>query len=72
MEECCKAKYLGFVLTRSDGQVLIWGAEDISCQRSHTEAVVQKISEFINAIRMKNIKINGLVTDSASAYNAAR
>jgi hypothetical protein len=67
-----KQNILGFVLTRSDGQVLIWGAEDISCQRSHTEAVVQKISEFINTTRIKNININGLVTDSASAYNAAR
>ncbi|CAJ0841736.1 3888_t:CDS:2, partial [Entrophospora sp. SA101] len=67
-----KQNILGFVLTRSDGQVLIWGAEDISCQRSHTEAVVQKISEFINTTRIKNIKINDSVTDSASAYNAAR
>jgi hypothetical protein len=67
-----KQNILGFVLTRSDGQVLIWGAEDISCQRSNTETVVQKINEFIDAIRIKDIKINGLVTDSASAYNAAR
>ena len=63
---------MGLVITRSDGQVLIWGAKDISGDRGNTDAAVKHISTFINETQAKNIKINTVITDSASSYNAAR
>ena len=67
-----KQNILGLVITRSDGQVLIWGAKDISGDRGNTDAAVKHISTFINETQAKNIKINTVITDSASSYNAAR
>jgi len=67
-----KQNILGLVITRSDGQVLIWGAKDISGDRGNTEAAINQISEFLNETLAKNVKINTVITDSASSYNAAR
>ncbi|GES79902.1 ribonuclease H-like domain-containing protein [Rhizophagus clarus] len=49
-----------------DGQVLIWGAKDISGDRENTDAAVKHISAFLNETQAKNIKINTVITDSAS------
>ncbi len=67
-----KQNILGLVIIRSDGQVLIWGAKDISGDRGNTEAAINQISEFLNETLAKNVKINTVITDSASSYNAAR
>ena len=67
-----KQNILGLVITRSDGQVLIWGAKDISGDRGNTNAAVKHISMFLNETQAKDIKINTVITDSASSYNAAR
>ncbi|CAG8854844.1 21671_t:CDS:1, partial [Gigaspora margarita] len=67
-----KQNILGLVITRSDGQVLIWGAKDISEDRGNTNAAIKHISAFLNKTQSKNIKINTVITDSASSYNAAR
>lgn len=67
-----KQNILGLVVTRSDGQVLIWGAKDISGDRATTSEAIKQIDQFLNETRLKNIIINAVVTDSASSYNAAR
>ncbi|CAB4395903.1 unnamed protein product [Rhizophagus irregularis] len=48
------------------------GAKDISGDRGNTDAAVRHISAFLNETQAKNIKINTVITDSASSYNAAR
>lgn len=67
-----KQHILGLVITRSDGQVLIWGAKDISGDRGNTEAAIKQINEFLVDTKAKDVKINTVITDSASSYNAAR
>src|SRR5204862_472628 len=67
-----KQNILGLVITRSDGQVLIWGAKDISGDRGNTEAAVNQINGFLNETLAKDVKINTVITDSASSYNSAR
>ncbi|EXX51988.1 hypothetical protein RirG_257090 [Rhizophagus irregularis DAOM 197198w] len=63
---------LGLVITRSDGQVLIWKAKDISRDCGNTDAAVRHINAFLNETQAKNIKINTVITDSAFFYNAAQ
>jgi len=67
-----KQNILGLVITRSDGQVLIWGVKDISGDRGNTNAAVKHINTFLNETQAKDIKINTIITDSAFSYNAAR
>ena len=67
-----KQNILGLVVIRSDGQVLVWGAQNISGHRGDTNEAVNQISNFIQNSRSKNVNINAVVTDSASAYTAAR
>ena len=67
-----KQNILGLVITRSDGQVLIWGAKDISGDRGNTDAAINQINGFLNETKAKDVKINTVITDSASLYNSAR
>jgi len=67
-----KQNILGLVITRSDGQVLIWGAKDISGDRGNTDAAINQINGFLNETKAKDVKINTVITDSASSYNSAR
>ncbi|PKY58293.1 hypothetical protein RhiirA4_429606 [Rhizophagus irregularis] len=48
------------------------GAKDINGNRGNTDAAVRHISAFLNETQAKNIKINTVITDFASSYNAAR
>lgn len=67
-----KQNILGLVIIRSDGQVLVWGAQNISGHRGDAKEAVNQISSFIKNSQSKNVNINAVVTDSASAYTAAR
>ncbi len=67
-----KQNILGLVITRSDGQVLIWGAKDISRDRENTDTVINQINGFLNETKVKDVKINTVITDSASSYNSAQ
>jgi Protein of unknown function (DUF 659) len=62
---------LGSVLITSDGEVLVWKAEDISADRSRKE-VQEKIEELTKSVKKAGIKISAIVTDSASQYASAR
>lgn len=62
----------GVVLINSSGKTLIWGAKDISDQRSKTEDVKMLIKNLMNNAESKQIKINCYVSDSAGEYAAAR
>ena len=63
---------LDSVLITSDGDVLVWKAEDISADRSQKEEVQEKIEELTNSVKNASIKISAIVTDSASQYASAR
>ena len=67
-----KQNILGLMITRTDGQVLIWGAKDISGDRGNTDAAINQINGFLNETKAKDVKINTVITDSASSYNSAR
>jgi hypothetical protein len=62
----------GVVFITSSGKTLIWGAKDISDQRSKTEDVKKLIKNLMNNAESKQIKINCYVSDSAGEYAAAR
>jgi len=62
----------GVVFITSSGKTLIWGAKDISDQRSKTEDVKMLIKSLMNNAESKQIKINCYVSDSAGEYAAAR
>jgi hypothetical protein len=63
---------LGSVLITGKGKVLIWGAEDISGDGGCAIDVVKQIRNFFMRAESDGIKIIAVVTDSASAYAAAR
>ena len=62
----------GVVFITSTGEVLIWGAKDISDERSKTENVIDHIKNIMKDAENKKIKINCFVSDSAGEYAAAR
>ncbi|CAG8592318.1 14687_t:CDS:2, partial [Gigaspora rosea] len=63
---------MGMVFVTSSGETLIWGAEDISIERQRQEEVISRIRALFDEAKELNIRVNGLVTDSAEAYAAAR
>ena len=63
---------LGSVLITSKGKVLVWGAEDISGDGACAIDVIKKIKNFFTRAENNGIKLIAVVTDSASAYAAAR
>ncbi|GES82705.1 ribonuclease H-like domain-containing protein [Rhizophagus clarus] len=62
----------GVVFITSMGETLIWGAKDISDERSKTENVINHIKNIMLEAEKEKIKINCLVSDSAGEYAAAR
>ena len=62
----------GVVFITSFGQPLVWGAHDISAERSKTEDVLRHIENLINETEEKNIFIKAFISDSAGEYAAAR
>src|SRR5439155_642213 len=60
------------VFITSFGQPLVWGAHDISAERSKTEDVLRHIENLINETEEKNIFIKAFISDSAGEYAAAR
>ena len=56
----------------SSGQVLIWGADNISGERSREIDVRPQMQSWIEKISNKCINIICVVTDSAGSYAAAR
>ena len=67
-----KQNLLGSVLITSSGEPLIWKAQDVSSERSRTSDVIFKVEELFNELESLEIKAVALVTDSATAYAAAR
>ena len=62
----------GVVFITSTGETLIWGAKDISDERSKTENVIDHIKNIMKEDENKKITINCFVSDSAGEYAAAR
>ncbi|GES75581.1 ribonuclease H-like domain-containing protein [Rhizophagus clarus] len=62
----------GSLFISSSGEILIWDTLDISSEHERTIEVVPKITSLIQHIKSLNIKLNAIVSDSASAYAAAR
>ena len=67
-----KQKHLfGVVFITSTGETLIWGAKDISDERSKTENIINYIKNIMVEAENNRIKINCFVSDSAGEYAAA-
>ncbi|CAB4429138.1 unnamed protein product [Rhizophagus irregularis] len=62
----------GSLFITSSGKILIWDASYISNERKRLIEVMTKIKNLIQEINRLNIKLNAIVSDSASAYAAAR
>ena len=62
----------GVIFITSQGETLIWGAHDVSDQRSRTEDVKLLIKNIMDDAEQKGIQINCYVSDSAGEYAAAR
>ena len=63
---------LGTVLLASDGKPYVWKAVDISIERENYTAVIDKTETMLTELRKKGVTVCAVVTDSASAYAAAR
>jgi hypothetical protein len=62
----------GVIFITSKGQPLVWGAREISAERSRTTDVIQHIEELMEDAEKKNICIKAFISDSAGEYAAAR
>ncbi|PKY55008.1 hypothetical protein RhiirA4_305502, partial [Rhizophagus irregularis] len=62
----------GVVFITSKGQPLVWGAHEISAERSRTTDVIQHIEEMMEDAKNKYVCIKAFVSDSAGEYAAAR
>jgi hypothetical protein len=62
----------GVVFITSKGQPLVWGAHEISAERSRTTDVIRHIKEMTEDAKNKNVYIKAFVSDSAGEYAAAR
>jgi hypothetical protein len=51
----------GVVLITSKGQSLIWGAHEISSERSRTEDVIRHIEQLIDETENKNVYIKAFI-----------
>jgi cation transport ATPase len=60
------------VLITTSGQPLIWGAYDVSAQRSKTEDVIKHIEKLMTDADEKRVNIKAFISDSAGEYAAAR
>lgn len=62
----------GVVFLTTSGRSLIWGAYDISTERSKTEDVIRHIEKLMTDADEKCINIKAFISDSAGEYAAAR
>ena len=62
----------GVVLITSNGQSLIWDAQETSSERSRTEDVIRHIEQLMDEANKQKINIKAFVSDSAGEYAAAR
>jgi len=67
-----KEQLLGTVLITSDGKPYVWKAVDIGAERETYVEVIAKTEAMLSELEAKNITVCAVVTDSASAYAAAR
>jgi len=63
---------LGSVLFTSDNKMIIWKIENISEKRCTGDIVINEIKKSFEQLEQKQIKVNGLITDSASENAATR
>ena len=63
---------MGTVLLTSEGKPYVWKAVDISSEWENHVAVMNKTETMLTELKNKEITICAIVTDSASAYAAAR
>ena len=63
---------LGTVLITSEGRPFVWRAVDISSERENYTNVMEKTELMLSELKDKGIIVCAVVTDSASAYAAAR
>ena len=63
---------LGTVLLTSEGKPYVWKAVDISSERENYIGVMNKTETMLEDLKKKGITVCAIVTDSASAYAAAR
>ena len=61
----------GVVFITTSGQPLIWGAYDISAERSKTEDVIRHIEKLMSDVDKDHINIKAFISDSAGEYAAA-
>ena len=61
----------GSLFITSSGEILIWEASDISNERERLIEVIPKIEGLIQEINKLGIKLNAIVSNSVSGYNAA-
>ena len=60
------------VLLTSEGKPYVWKAVDISSERENCVAVINKTETMLTELKNKGITVCAIVTNSASAYAAAR
>jgi hypothetical protein len=65
-------KLWGVVLITSNGTPLIWGAQEVTSERSQTQDVIRHFEILMSQLNSKNIKITAFISDSAGEYVAAR
>ncbi|CAB4481890.1 unnamed protein product [Rhizophagus irregularis] len=63
---------LGVVIMTSEGRPYVWKAVDISLERETHVEVMEKTEAMISDLKSKGVNVCAVVTDSASAYAAAR
>ena len=51
---------------------MVWGAHEISSERSRTANVIRHIEELMEDAKKKKVNIKAFVSDSAGEYAAAR
>jgi len=62
----------GSLFVTSSGEVLIWKAQDTSCERDRMIEIIPKIKSLIEEVESMNVKLNAIVSDSAPAFAGAR
>jgi len=63
---------LSIILITSSGDVVIWKAVNCGGKRGTGDEILQITKELFAELQQMGIKVNGLVTDSASENTAAR
>ena len=63
---------LGSVLITLEGRPYVWKAVNISSECENYNEVIKKTESMLSELKNKEITVCAVVTDSASAYAAAR